>query len=82
VWWRTSLIPAPGRQRQADFEASLVYKVSSRTARVTQRNPVLEKNNNNNNNNNKKLNLIASSRKYSREFRCYKNESKNNYRKM
>jgi hypothetical protein len=31
-----SLIPALGRQRQADseFEASLVYKVSSRTARA------------------------------------------------
>jgi hypothetical protein len=31
-----------GRQRQAiyEFEASLVYKVSSRTARATQRNPV------------------------------------------
>jgi hypothetical protein len=36
------LIPAPGRQRQADFEfeASLVYKVSSRTARAIKRNPV------------------------------------------
>jgi hypothetical protein len=39
------LIPALGRQRQADFEhsgfeASLVYRVSSRTARATQRNPV------------------------------------------
>jgi hypothetical protein len=42
VWWRTPLIPALGRQRQAisEFEASLVYKVSSRTARATQRNPV------------------------------------------
>ena len=30
-----------GRGRQiSEFEASLVYKVSSRTARVTQRNPV------------------------------------------
>jgi hypothetical protein len=27
----------------SEFEASLVYKVSSRTARATQRNPVLEK---------------------------------------
>ena len=40
------LISALGRQRQADlceFEASLVYKVSSRTASaVTQRNPVSE----------------------------------------
>jgi hypothetical protein len=41
-WWRTPLIPALGRQRQEDseFEASLVYRVSSRTARATQRNPV------------------------------------------
>jgi hypothetical protein len=30
-----------GRQRQVnEFEASLVYRVSSRTARTTQRNPV------------------------------------------
>ena len=37
-WWRTPLIPALGRQRQEDlceFEASLVYRVSSRTARAT-----------------------------------------------
>jgi hypothetical protein len=44
AWWQTPLILALGRQRQADFwisefEASLVYKVSSRTARATQRNP-------------------------------------------
>jgi len=40
-----SLMPALWRQRQADlckFEASLVYRVSSRTARDTQRNPVLK----------------------------------------
>jgi hypothetical protein len=37
-----------GRGRQiSEFEASLVYRVSSRTARVTQRNPVLEKKNKN-----------------------------------
>ena len=40
------LIPALRRKRQVDlseFEASLVYKVSSRTARAaTQRNPVLK----------------------------------------
>ena len=39
------LIPALGRQRQADlceFKASLVYIVSSRPARATQGNPVLE----------------------------------------
>ena len=38
------LNPAPGRQRQGDLvevDASLVYRVSFRTARtVTQRNPV------------------------------------------
>jgi hypothetical protein len=47
-----------GRGRQiSEFEASLVYKVSSRTARATQRNPVLknQNNNNSNNNNNNKL---------------------------
>jgi hypothetical protein len=36
------LIPVLGRQRQTDseFEASLVYRVSSRTARTAQRNSV------------------------------------------
>jgi hypothetical protein len=39
-----------GRGRQiSEFEASLVYKVSFRTARAIQRSPVLENNNNNNN---------------------------------
>jgi hypothetical protein len=44
-WWHTPLIPALGRQRQVDFEfgANLVNRVSSRTARATQRNPVLKK---------------------------------------
>ena len=37
------LIPALGRQRQVDFEASFVYKVSSRTARAIQRNSVSKK---------------------------------------
>jgi hypothetical protein len=33
-----------GRGRRiSEFEASLVYRVSSRTAKATQRNPVLEK---------------------------------------
>jgi hypothetical protein len=41
AWWHTPLIPALGRQRQvSEFEVSLVYKVSSRTARAIQRNPV------------------------------------------
>ena len=42
------LIPALGRQRQEDlceFEVSQVYRASYRTARTTQRNPVLEKQN-------------------------------------
>jgi hypothetical protein len=37
------LVPALGRQRQADiyeFGASMVYKVSSRTAKATQRNSI------------------------------------------
>jgi hypothetical protein len=35
-----------GRGRQiSEFEASLVYRVSSRTAKATQRNPVLKKQN-------------------------------------
>ena len=46
--WRRPLIPALGRQRQADlyeFEASLVFKArsSSMTARTTQRNSVSKK---------------------------------------
>jgi hypothetical protein len=44
--WRTPLTPALERQRQPDlweFEASLVYRVSTRTARATQRKPVKKK---------------------------------------
>jgi hypothetical protein len=38
-----------GRGRQiSEFETSLVYKVSSRTARAIQRNPVSKNNNNKN----------------------------------
>ena len=40
-----SLILAPRRQRQADlyeFQASLVYRASSRTAKAIQRNSVLK----------------------------------------
>jgi hypothetical protein len=42
-WWRTSLILALERQRQAgpcEFKVILDYKASSRTARATHRNPV------------------------------------------
>jgi hypothetical protein len=56
VWWCTPLIPARGRQRQADLcelKASLVYRVGSRIA--TQRNPVSTGQNNNN-----KINKIIS----------------------
>jgi hypothetical protein len=40
------LIPVVGRQRLAnlcEFKASLVYRVSSRTEKATQRNPVSKK---------------------------------------
>ena len=39
-WWHRPLIPALGRQKISEFEASLVYRVSYRTARATQRTPV------------------------------------------
>jgi hypothetical protein len=44
VVWRTPIIPALRRQRQADlceFKASLVYRASFRTDKDTQRNPVV-----------------------------------------
>ena len=40
------MILAPRRQKQVDlceFEASLVYRTSSRTARATERDPILKK---------------------------------------
>ena len=42
MWWGTPIIPALGGRgrRISEFEASLVYRVSSRTARAIQRNPV------------------------------------------
>ena len=40
-WWRTPLIPA--LWRISEFEASLVCRVGSRTARAIQRNPVSKK---------------------------------------
>jgi hypothetical protein len=46
--FNTSTQHSGGRGRQiSEFEASLVYKVSSRTARATQRNPVLKNKNKN-----------------------------------
>ena len=42
-WWHTPLISELGRQKQVDpckFEATLIYRASSRTARATQRNLV------------------------------------------
>jgi hypothetical protein len=62
----TPLIPTLGRQRQVDLcelEASLVYRVSSRVARATHRNPVLKnKAQNKQTNNNKKRKVISSKR--------------------
>jgi hypothetical protein len=40
AWWRTPLIPGGRGRRISEFKASLVYNVSSRTARAIQRNPV------------------------------------------
>jgi hypothetical protein len=48
-WWHAPLTPALGRQRQTylcEFKASLVYRVNSRKAKATWRNPVSEKNKN------------------------------------
>jgi hypothetical protein len=44
-WWHTSLIHHSGSRGRwiSEFEASLVYKVSSRTARAIQRNSVSKK---------------------------------------
>ena len=47
AWRYAVLISALGRQRQAElceFEASLVYRVSSRTSKITYRNPVSNNN--------------------------------------
>jgi hypothetical protein len=56
AWWCRPLIPALGGRgrRISEFKTSLVYRVSSRTARATQRNPV-SKNKQTNKNKNKKV---------------------------
>jgi hypothetical protein len=48
-WWCTPLIPALRSQSQqiSEFKASLIYRLSSRTARATQRRPCLKENKNN-----------------------------------
>ena len=54
-WWHMLLIPALGRQKQAnlcEFEASPVYRTSSKPARTTQRNLVP-------NNNRKAMNVCS-----------------------
>jgi hypothetical protein len=55
--------PLGGRGRWiSDFKASLVYRVSSRTARATQRNPGLKKQNKN------KINMQNNNNKYKRQW--------------
>jgi len=56
--WHTPLIPSLWRQLDfCEYEISLFYRMSSRTAKAVQRNPFLNRRNkpqNNNNNNNKR----------------------------
>jgi hypothetical protein len=40
AWCYTPLIPQQSHADLCEFQASLVYRMSSRTARATQRNPV------------------------------------------
>jgi hypothetical protein len=59
-----------GRGRQlSEFEASLVYRVSSRTARATQRNPVSKPNHNKTNLKKKKKSMIESMLKLATGYR-------------
>jgi hypothetical protein len=56
-----------GRGRQiSEFEVALVYRVSSRTARVIQRNPLSKNQNQNNNNNNN--NKTQTNKNLARQF--------------
>ena len=54
-WWRTPLIPAQGGRgrRTSEFEASLVYRESSRAAKANTEKPCLEKIQKNKNKNKK-----------------------------
>jgi hypothetical protein len=53
-----------GRGRRiSEFEASLVYRASSRTARATQRNPISKKKNKNKNKNKKQKQKASDDRK-------------------
>jgi hypothetical protein len=61
-----------GRDRRiSEFKASLVYKVSSRTARATQRNPVSKKQNNNNKKKNKNTPKKQKEKKETYVQMCY-----------
>jgi hypothetical protein len=52
----------------SEFEASLGYRVSSRTARAMQRNPVSKKTNNNNNKKKKKKKTKNKNKKFDSIF--------------
>ncbi|CAO2645071.1 hypothetical protein LEMLEM_LOCUS27334, partial [Lemmus lemmus] len=52
MWWHMLLIPVLRKQRSSEFEASLVYRASSGTARATQKPCLKTKQNNNNKRNN------------------------------
>ena len=56
AWWHMPLIPAlGGRDRQiSDFETNLIYRMSSMTARATQKNPVSKNSTKQNKTRNKK----------------------------
>jgi hypothetical protein len=66
-----------GRGRQiSEFEASLVYRVSSRTARATQRNPVSKKNTKN-----KKQNKTTTTKKQQQQPKKKEKKKKKKKRK-
>jgi hypothetical protein len=56
----------------SEFEASLVYRVSSRTARATQRNPVSKKNKKQKNKTKQKTNKKQTNKKPNNNKRVYK----------